>query len=47
MSFIFSEKEGWRNYVTKLPKYFICSNTSAVLYVNSLPDAFKTKDQVL
>jgi len=47
MSFIFSEEEGWRTYVIKLSKYFICSNTAVVLYVNSLQDAFKSKDQML
>lgn len=42
MSFIFSE-EGWRIYLIKLSKHFICSDTSVVLYVNSLPSAFETR----
>lgn len=44
MYFIFPEEESWRNNLMNLFKYFVCSNSSVVLYANSLSDAFEIKD---
>lgn len=47
MYFIFSEEESCRNNLMNLFKYFVCSNSSVVLYANNLLDTFEIKDQGL